>query len=422
MISSEAVGMADGYLRRSSMTKKSKLAALAVIPLALLLAACSAPSGPSQPAPLDPDMEATLTIWTYDQEERDSTVQTEMFEKLYPNVTIETIFVPQEQFANKIISSATTQDGPDIIWYNPAYTQAFGDSGTVLPLTDYWAAYEDADQFPDSVLNRAGDDIFGVQSYVNLIGLWYNQTILDAIGVEVPTTLDELEDAMAAASAAGHVGMQIPGTPGIEGEWISKPFFTGYGIDDYSQLGDPGTEQMFERLSGWVNDGYINRGDLGLSQGDGLPKFLEGNTAFFVGGNWQLGAANEATFEWGVTPMPDGPDGEGIVYLGGQAEAIGAFTENPDLAWEFLRTTWLTQEFETAALERGSIPARADAVPTDADARIKAYSDAVAKGVPLSADTASTLAIGDLWSAVLSGQTDPAGGAATAKQIAQNAE
>lgn len=404
------------------MTMKSKLGALAAVPALVLLAGCAGGAQPQSTATLSPDMEATLTIWTYDQAERDNLIQQEMFEQLYPNVDFEVVFIPQEQFANKVIASATSRTGPDILWINPAYTPAFAQAGVVADLSEWWAEYPDADQFPESVVNTVDGAVYSIQTYSNLNALWYNETILDEVGVEVPTTLDELEAALEKVTQAGHVGLEIAGTPGIEGEWISKPFFTGYGVDNYSELGEPGTLDMFTRMSDWVQDGLINKAGLNLSQGDGVKNFIAGDTAFFVGGNWLLGEAADVDFAWGVTPMVAGPDGPGTVYLGGQAEAIGAFSKNPELAWQFLQDTWLSKEFETATLEFGSIPSRADALPSDASQQIAAYAEAIGNGVAISSDTANTLLVGNLWSAVLAGQTSPVDGAASAADIAKTAE
>lgn len=385
--------------------------------------AAAAPSSAAAAGPTGSDVKATLTIWTYDQMQRDNKIQQTEFNKLYPNVKFNVVFIPQEQFANKLIASATTKSGPDIIWDNPAYTQAFADAGVVYDLSKYWSGYSDAGQFPPSVVNKANDKVYSVQTYSNLNALWYNKTLLDSLGIAVPTTLDELQAAMAKIKAANKIGMEIAGTPGIEGEWISKPFFTDWGVTGYKDLGNPNTEKMFDQVAGWVSKGYIPKGDLSLSQGDGVTKFEGGNVGFFVGGNWLISdAQTKSKFTFGVTGMPSGPNGPGIVYLGGQAEAIGGFSKNPDLAWSFLQTTWLSKEFETATLAFGSIPSRKDAVPTDASQPIEAYAKAVEQGVPISSDTANTLLIGNLWSAVLSGQTSPHAGAATAAQIAKTAK
>ena len=404
------------------MTKKSRLAALAVIPLLGLLAACSSGSATPTAAPLTKNIKATLTIWTYDQAQRDNKIQQAEFKKLYPNVKFNVVFVPQEQFANKIIASATSKSGPDIIWENPAYTQAFADAGVIQDLSSNWKSYSDAGQFPASVVNKANGVVYGVQTYSNLNALWYNKTLLDTLGIAVPKTIDQLQTALVKIKAAGKIGLEIAGTTGIEGEWISKPFFTDYGVDGYKQLGKPAVKTVFSQLTDWVNKGYINKGDLLLSQGDGVTKFTAGGIGFFVGGNWQLADGAKAHFKWGVTPMVSGPKGPGIVYLGGQAEAIGKFSKNPALAWAFFKDTWLSNQFETATLAFGSIPSRSDAVPKNANQQITAYAGAIKHGIPISSDTANTLLIGNLWSAVLAGQTNPTAGAATAAQIAATAK
>lgn len=406
------------------MTTKFRRSALAVFPLLCLFAVSSAASSAqgSTVAPPDKNIKATLKIWTYDQAQRDNKIQQAEFKKLYPNVKFTVVFIPQEQFANKIIASATAKSGPDIIWENPAYTQAFADAGVVRNLSTNWKSYSDASQFPVSVVNKVNGNVYGVQTYSNLNALWYNKTLLDSLGLSVPSSLDGLELDLSAVKAAGKVGLEIAGTPGIEGEWISKPFFTDYGVNGYKELGKPNVLTALTRLADWVNKGYINKGDLNLSQGDGIKKFLGGDTAFFVGGNWQLADGAKASFNWGVTPMVKGPNGPGIVYLGGQAEAIGAFSKNPALAWEFFKQTWLSKQFETATLAFGSIPSRKDALPKNASQQITAYASAIAHGVPISSDTAKTLLVGNLWSAVLSGQQSPADGAASAGQIAKTAK
>jgi len=409
------------------MTKRSRVGAIATalaLPLAFALVACA----PSAEAPADEaitsDIEATITIWHYNETAglQDIDPQIAQFEKLYPNVTFEVTFIPEEQFPNRIISAATSQDGPDIMWYNGAFTKTFAEAGVIGDISEEWAGFEDASLFPDSVLQTFNDSIYGVQSYVNLNALYYNQTILDEIGVEVPTNLDELEDAMRAATAAGYRGMMLPGSPGVAGEWVSKAFFTGYGVQNFADYADPGVEEVFTRVTGWVDEGLVPKATVTLQQADAVNEFVAGDVAFYVGGNWQLTLPVDAGFDWGVTPMPAGPNGPAIVYLGGQAEALGAFASNKALAWEFLKQTWLTKEHGTMRLGLGSIPTRSDVLEGDVDPNVQAFADAAANGTPLSSDTASTLAIGDLWSGVLAGQVSPTDGAAQAAQIAAGAE
>lgn len=408
----------------TTRSRKKAFAAALALPLAFGLVACTQSAEAPTEEAVTPDIEATLTIWHYNETAglQDIDPQIAQFQELYPNVEFEVTFIPEEQFPNRIISAATSQDGPDIMWYNGAFTKTFADAGVIGDITEEWAAFEDAALFPDSVLQTSDDRIYGVQAYVNLNALYFNQTILDEIGVGVPTTFDELEDAMRAATAAGYRGMMLPGAPGVAGEWISKAFFTGYGVQNFSDYADPAVEEMFTRVAGWVDEGLVPKATVTLPQAEAVNEFVAGDVAFYVGGNWQLTLPAEGGFDWGVAPMPSGPAGPAIVYLGGQAEALGAFASNKALAWEFLKQTWLSKEHGTMRLGLGSIPTRADVLEGDVDPNVQAYADAAANGTPLSSDTASTLAIGDLWSGVLAGQVGPADGAAQAAQIAAGAE
>jgi len=391
-------------------------------PMALVLSGC-APAAEEAPAPassqdtssavegIDPNIEATLVIWYYDTSAglADIDAQVARFNELYPNVTFELEDSPGDQFHGaKLPATAVSQEGPDIIWYNPQFTKSLAEAGVLAPLDDEWASFADAGQFSNSFLHSVDGSIYGLNSYVNLNAMWYNQDLLDELGLSVPKTHTELEAALAAATAAGKNGFQFAGTTGVPGEWNSRTFFSAYGVGDYADYDNPNALSMFEAMKSWIDQGWLNRGNLTLDQGDGVNVFLEGDTLFYLGGNWQLAASEEAaTFNWGVAPMPAGPNGNGAVYLGGQAEAVGAFSTNKALAWEFLAQTWMNKEHAVYRLGLGSIPARADALEGDVSDKVKAYSAAAQIGIPLPSDTEGTLAVGTLWSGLMQGQLTP---------------
>lgn len=411
------------------------LSALGILaPMALVVSGCSPAAEPvSAPAAgqdaavsvgIPSDIEATLVIWYYDTSAglADVDAQIEAFNVLYPNVKFEIEDSPGDQFHGaKLPGTAITQEGPDIIWYNPQFTKSLAEAGVLAPLDDEWASFADAGQFPESILHKVDGSIYGMNSYVNLNAMWYNKSLLDELGVGVPTTHDELEVAMAAGKAAGYNGFQFAGTTGVPGEWNSRTFFSAFGVGDYADYDNPAVQDMFERVTSWTDNGYLNRGNLTLDQGDGVNVFLEGKTLFYLGGNWQLSAGEEtADFDWGVAPTPSGPGGPGSVYLGGQAEAVGAFTSNKALAWEFLATTWMSKDHSIYRLGLGSIPARADALEGDVSDKVKAYAAAAQVGLPLPSDTEGTLAVGTLWSGLMQGQLTPAQAFEQAKAVAAN--
>src|SRR5699024_6055259 len=202
--------------------------------------------------------------------------------------------------------------------------------------------------------------LYAVQGYVNLLGLWYNADILDEIGVDPPTTMDELDSAMAAAKEAGYGGITLTGLPNTQGEWQAYPWLTNAGFT-YENLDEQALAEGFATVHDWVEKGYLSQEAVTWDQEVPFQTFTGGNAAFAENGNWQIGAAEEnADFNYGVVPLPLGSDGK--VYLGGAGEAIDAYSDNPDLAWESLTETYLNADGELKALELLEfIPSRSDA-------------------------------------------------------------
>ena len=92
------------------------------------------------------------------------------------------------------------------------------------------------------------------------------------------------------------------------------------------------------------------------------PRLLLANDVWTgaVNGNWNLAAGEALTFAWGTTQYPAGPGGS-KVYPGGEGLAIGAFSKQQDLAWDYLETAWLSKQGQIANYgATGQIPVRAD--------------------------------------------------------------
>src|SRR5690606_33280120 len=154
-----------------------------------------------------------------------------------------------------------------------------------------------------------------------------------------------------------------------------------------------------------------------------FQQFTAGGVAFAENGNWQMGAAAaDADFEYGVVPLP--LDEGGQVYLGGEGQAIGANAQNPDLAWEYLQSTYLDYDGQLIAQENvGSIPSRADASQEEgvtSDPLLQPFAQTLAdmgtnypaQVIPPEAVADVQAAVGQAWSAALAGQTAPEAAAA----------
>src|SRR5699024_7407954 len=73
-----------------------------------------------------------------------------------------------------------------------------------------------------------------------------------------------------------------------------------------------------------------------------------------------LAAAAEADLHVGPVRDPGGSGGS-PVFPGGEGIAIGAFSDHPDLAWEYIRQAFLSEEGSQLNYENsGQIPLRSD--------------------------------------------------------------
>jgi multiple sugar transport system substrate-binding protein len=411
-------------------TPRRRLLSLASLTLAgaLALTACGTGTGTEGAAPAGTGDaaeggggEGTVTVWHYFSEDNQVALMDEyasMFEESHDGVTVENVFVPYDQMNTKLISAAGSSTGPDVVVFNGAEAATLALGGALAPLDEQWSAFEDAGQFPESVIHQVDGTTYAVQGYVNLLGLWYNADILAEIGVEPPTTIDELEAAMAAAAEAGHRGITLSGLPQSQGEWQAYPWLSAEGFD-YENLDATALEAGLSRVRGWVENGWLTQEAVTWDQTVPFQQFSAGGVAFAENGNWQLGAAEaDAQFEYGVVPLPVGEDGG--VYLGGEGQGIGAFSDDPELAWEYLTSTYFSVEGEVAAADLvGSIPARLDAAQDEVvtgNPLLEPFAQTIAENganypsgnIPPEAVAELQLTVGQAWSSVLGGQTDPA--------------
>lgn len=361
-----------------------------------------------------------LTVWHYFSEDFQVELMdayAEKFEEEHGNVTVNNVFQPYDQMNSKVVSAAGAGEGPDIVVFNGAEWSTLAMAGALAPLDEYWAEFEDAGEFPDAVLHGMDDSTYAVQGYVNLLGLWYNADLLEEIGVEPPSTMEELESAMAAAVDAGHRGITLSALPQSQGEWQAYPWLSSEGFT-YENLDEDALAAGFARVRGWIEEGYLSQEAVTWDQTVPFQQFTAGGVAFAENGNWQRGAAEgDADFEYGVVPLPLSDSGQ--VYLGGEGQAIGANSENPDVAWEYLKSTYLDFDGQIMAQQSvGSIPSRADASQEESvtsDELLEPFAVTLnemgtnypASVIPPEAVADVQSGVGQAWSSALAGQMSP---------------
>jgi multiple sugar transport system substrate-binding protein len=407
--------------RRGVLTAVATLCALA-------LTACSTGTPSSNGSSGgDSSGSGTVTVWHYFTDKKQISMLDQfkkMFEDSHPGTTVDNVYVPYDQINQKAVNAATSKTGPDIISMNGAEAATLILGGALAPLDDRLGAWKDKAQLPESTLHVLDGKTYALQGYVNLLALWYNEDMLNELGLKPPTTIDEMESAMAAAKAKGHSGITLTGLPNSQSEWQSHPWLTGEGFT-YDNLDEAALTKVLTRVHKWAQEGWLSPEATTWDQTVPFQVWAAGDTLFAENGNWRMGTAkSDAKFKYGVTTLPVGSKGR--VYLGGEAQGVGAFSKNPDLAWEYLTSTYLSPEGELAAAKTvGSLPARLDTASDSSiasDPLLVPFAQSVAKlgdpypssSIPPTAVNDVFVAMGQAWSSAISGQTSPEDAAATA--------
>ena len=185
---------------------------------------------------------------------------------------------------------------------------------------------------------------------VSYSGMFVNLDLLAEVGVEVPTTWDELVTACEAVKSSGNECMTAGGADG----W---PIFVGsYGLlgslyPDQETLveglwtgelawNDEQGQELFRRYQVYADE-MLEDGVTGLAHDAAIVRYAAGDVAFAPTGVWQAPALEGAgpEFEWTYIPFPGSDNAEDNQYLFGkydQSWAIAGNTPVPELATAYL--------------------------------------------------------------------------------------
>lgn len=387
------------------------LATGAVIALAITVAGCGSDGGSGSASGQSGSGKGTLTVLHYYDEGAGALkdlvpLWEKRFEKAHKGVDVKFEYVPYDQMNQKVISAAAAGKGYDVILPTGVWLPEMIKAGAVQPIDDRWDSFADKGQFPKNT-QGAGvfeDKRYAVQAFTNVEGVFYNKKILDKIGVEVPTDLDELEAAMAKAKKAGFNPLATAAPPGASGEFNLVPWLVSNGWS-YEEPDNDGGAEILKRIQKWRDDDFFSPND---ASGNVAEKnFTTGKYAFAQGGNWNLGTfKDDLKFEWGAAVV-DGIDG---ALLGGEVLAVGAKAKDPELAWSFIEETFMSPQGGKDFAKAGSIPLREDAKELPAvteDPNLKAFSEIAANSVsnPVNENTAKISdVIGAAWNEFVAGK------------------
>lgn len=185
-----------------------------------VLAACTGPS--PTPSPTEPTTSptlpepVTLSWWYQEGGEALGALWQDVaadFEAAHPHVTVEvTEFQPYPVEGDRSQPPPRPDDLPDIVQlWRPTDVRTWSAAGRLRDLTDDLAPQLEAIGGPAAAY-RIDDRSYAVPWAFSSFGFWYNKDVFADAGIErVPTTLDELYEAIGALKAAGFTPIAVDG-------------------------------------------------------------------------------------------------------------------------------------------------------------------------------------------------------------------
>lgn len=281
------------------------------------------------------------------------------FEKEHPNVTIERTSADWGELNTTLNLRLSDNGGPDIATANQGWAAlgTYATGGLVLNLDSYAKAYGWDDEVPVSILRQQQFSSDGAQmgtgslyatpvASSSIIGINYNKTILDDLGIAVPTTLDEFEAACAAVAAAGEVPISFesldpgPATALLLAVQAAEAPGTDianfvYGDTSVSAT-DTGLLEAAQKLQEWAANGWLTPDYEGIAYDDIVDSFKNGEGAFQFNYSGTLSPTGDQQQGFGMTLLSQD---DGKTYGVGASRAamvVSARTEHPDAAAAFL--------------------------------------------------------------------------------------
>jgi raffinose/stachyose/melibiose transport system substrate-binding protein len=276
------------------------------------------------------------------------------FTEQHPNITIRREAYQTDQMRQTVNTAMSSGEGPDIIFYDtgPGFAGVLAEAGLIAPLTDYAAQFGWTERIIPSAIQGASIDgtLYGMPLQVDLIGMYYNQTLIDEAGLTVPTTLDELKTFCGTAAEAGYTPMAFSDNPGWQaGHQFSMTSTNMVGPDAmgellYNNVGRWDTPEMVVAINAFFVElreaGCYTEDANALTYEDGNSLFYAGDALLHPTGSWLAREIldNMPDQNVGFTSFPALTGGQGSFYVTGLGSAyyISANSEHPAEAAQFI--------------------------------------------------------------------------------------
>jgi N,N'-diacetylchitobiose transport system substrate-binding protein len=316
----------------------------------------------------------TIRLWLNGTDTPDALVDYAIaeFKKIHPDVDVQLERQQWTGLVEKLTTSLSSSDAPDVVEFGNTQAQAFEAAGAVMDLTQYRDDLG-GDDLLQSLLEAGTYEgsLYAVPYYAGARIVIYRKDLFEAAGIEVPTTLEEFLQAGVAlqeanADVPNFSGIYLPGR-----NWHAVLSFlwenggdiaTLEGDQWVGQLDSPGSIAGLEYFKQVFDE--ANAAPADSDDANDYIAFCNGEVGMMPAPGWKPGqilnpddGCPDMEANIGVFALPGSTSGSTApVFLGGSNLAIPTNSQHPELALDLLKIM-VSPEYQRQFASAGIIPA-----------------------------------------------------------------
>ncbi|MDG9720335.1 extracellular solute-binding protein [Streptomyces sp. DH24] len=405
----------------------------AAVVAALLATACAPGTSGTSSSGKD-EKTGTLRVWLFQEvnnKPKEEVVDRVLadFEKAHEGTDVSVEYIPVETRAQRI-KAAFNDPGsaPDVIEYGNTDTAGYVKDGGLADISADFTAWDEAEDTDPTARQSVTVDgkVYGVPYFVGVRALYYRTDLFEELGLDVPTTQDELISTARKIRAArpGLYGLAVGGAY----TYGAMPFVwahggelaTGKGGSYAATIDRPAAREGIEAYTSLFGDDNCPAAKCaGMGGNDTVTAFASGKAGMAIGGDFshQAVEAGKVKGKYAVVPLPGVRRGEiAPAFAGGNNLGVLRSTSHRTLAVDLMKRL-------AAKKTQGELFDAMGFLPTFTDVRqdvakrepfVKPFVETLAAGtkfVPASpawAQIDSSLVLPTMFQEIVSGKKDVA--------------
>ncbi|MDN5899930.1 MAG: extracellular solute-binding protein [Brachybacterium sp.] len=320
------------------ITRRSALGAGAAATTALGLAACGG-GGDTAEAPPESseELSGSIVMWIYPLSD-DASAESyasfvESFKEKYPNVEVEIVQQPWANREEQLTAAISGGNAPDVVYFNPDFVPRFAVEDLLVSLDDLREDWGSAFVPASLEAMTFEDTLFSAPVLMQASQTFANQKILDEIGMEGPTTWDELRAVGEAAKEKGYFLLEYNGEATLNHNYYMYLWQAGGTVltEDMSAAAFNSAEglEALEFIKEIVDNGWAPKEPISVMLPFEQTDLAQGKVAYSLGSN--IGQVREILKD-PLTVLPPMAKKEQVAI--GSVGALSVFntTEAPEAA------------------------------------------------------------------------------------------